>query len=601
MAVKIDVEKPLDRFVVRKIELPKRWQAALSSVHVICKMGYKHKAKNEYREYYFIKNLDSETKSKRVCDHIMPSSIFEQHYAQVINNPNLPSEEKSDSATENYLCSECYSILKDKRYREMEEKERLERELEELNLKEHDEIIREPDDSIIERDEIEGKRNVIQGTNRNLEMHEGKPHSRGSKRYERDYVYPKRRTSYTTYREKGYRKELIDIYTTPVTSSKTTKVDLNVYPYEGEVEEGYWVFSSDFTGITEETREYTNKFRIFYKTMGMNHNGVILLLIPGVPTNAYIFRDMDYLLAKFLPVVCIDPLGMGRSSKPMNYGENEGAGDKAWHWIYHAKYISQMMSELFPGRKYFPIGFDWGGGIVFQLASIYPTNIVMAGFGDPVALDGYPVSEIQAIGRASLLEMNEFRKEMSSFDSTMVQILKSMVKKPSKWNQFTLRDIKRPYMDVGYDSLKEPKPNSLNMRLKFHALRVLSQMAAQLAPYQLLPYDEMKNPLGVKYEEIKVPVLIMWGTHDNMMPPVQKFTLRYLLKESEVCIYKIHKAGHFIEVDKPKEVSENILNFVCEHRGFEELAGPFFGFKELWKGNEEELAYGLYSYYNFNQ
>ncbi len=65
---------------------------------------------------------------------------------------------------------------------------------------------------------------------------------------------------------------------------------------------------------------------------------------------------------------------------------------------------------------------------------------------DPIAFDGYPVNEIQAIGRASMIPDTPEADAMSAgafgaFDQTLVQIYKTMVYDPNVYNQYNLRRI----------------------------------------------------------------------------------------------------------------------------------------------------------------
>ncbi|MCB1986245.1 MAG: hypothetical protein H6936_10105 [Burkholderiales bacterium] len=75
---------------------------------------------------------------------------------------------------------------------------------------------------------------------------------------------------------------------------------------------------------------------------------------------------------------------------------------------------------------------------------------------DPIAFDGYPVNEIQAIGRTSEIPNTpegdvQFGMLFSAFDQTLVQILKFKVSDPAKYNQYSLRYLIFPYIDVDYE------------------------------------------------------------------------------------------------------------------------------------------------------
>ena len=233
---------------------------------------------------------------------------------------------------------------------------------------------------------------------------------------------------------------------------------------------------------------------------------------------------------------------------------------------------------------------------------------------DPIAFDSYPVSEIQAIGRASQIPIVddeetgmddvEFRKAMGSIDQTMVQIFKTMVYDPSVYNQDNLRDLKFPYIDVDYERSvyrDGEDATSLTLRLHNEAIRVLTDRSAILAPSLLLPYDEIKNPKGVKYENITVPTLIMWGEYDNMMSTRSRYRFLWSMPNSDVHLVKIKNAGHFAGTDQPLLVSETILNFLIVVLGRNALADIFLGYTDIWKGDENEMINDLRHIYNVNK
>lgn len=113
-------------------------------------------------------------------------------------------------------------------------------------------------------------------------------------------------------------------------------------------------------------------------------------------------------------------LGMGESSKPLDY--------KHWYWKDDADYIDKMTKDLFPARnqKFIFVADDWGSGVLAHFASTYNDRLLAQATQDPIALDGYPVKEIEAIGRASLLpydakkpQENPFASAMGAFDQTL--------------------------------------------------------------------------------------------------------------------------------------------------------------------------------------
>ena len=127
---------------------------------------------------------------------------------------------------------------------------------------------------------------------------------------------------------------------------------------------------------------------------------------------------------------------------------------------------------------------------------------------------------------------------------------------------------------------------STTMGLKLHAIRVLADRAAILSPALLLPYDQEHNPEGVKYENITVPSLIMWGEYDNMMPAAQTQRFANVLGTDDVQLTLVPRAGHFAGTDQPRYVSDTIVNFVRRVKGRAALADINLGNQGIWKGDE---------------
>ncbi len=229
---------------------------------------------------------------------------------------------------------------------------------------------------------------------------------------------------------------------------------------------------------------------------------------------------------------------------------------------------------------------------------------------DPIAFDGYPVNEIQAIGRASMIPDTPegdamFAGAFGAFDQTLVQIYKTMVYDPNVYNQYNLRRITFPYVDVDYerngagDGVTDVA-RSITLRLKLHNIRVLADRAAILSPALLLPYDAKRNPEGVRYENITVPSLIMWGEFDNMMPAAQTQRFANVLGTDDVQITYIPRAGHFAGTDQPDFVADTIVNFIRRVKGRAALADVNLGNTGIWKGDERLMIQELRAIHGTN-
>ncbi|GJL73820.1 MAG: hypothetical protein NMNS01_30190 [Nitrosomonas sp.] len=384
--------------------------------------------------------------------------------------------------------------------------------------------------------------------------------------------------------------------------------DLSIYRPQGTPKVGVFRYQAPTEGLLQiggphsSDTEWSSNFEIAWTKMG--DKGPLVLFLHGVPTNRSQWEEVQGYVSRFCETISIDMLGMGESSKPRLYGrKNNAASNDMWNWINDLDYIEKLMQKEYPGRKFIFIADDWGSGISSHYAAKHNDRLEAFIQMNPIAFDGYPVNEIQAIGRASEIPNTQegdaqFAMLFAAFDQTLVQILKSMVHNPSKYNQYNLRYLTFPYVDVDYernnsgDGVTDVAKSS-TMHLKLHNIRVLADRAAVLSPALLLPYHPQYNPTGVQYQNITAPTLIMWGEYDNMMPAAQTQRFVNVLGTDDVQITYIPRAGHFPATDNPDMVADTIINFIRRVVGRSSLADVYMGNHGIWKGDERQMIQEL--------
>lgn len=393
----------------------------------------------------------------------------------------------------------------------------------------------------------------------------------------------------------------------PVRAAGNTP-DLSIYRPQGKPEYGAFSYKAPAEGLLQTDGPHSTEtvwsdnFEIAWTKMGKK--GPLVLFLHGVPTNRAQWEQVQGQISRFCETISIDMLGMGESSKPRLYGRKiDPSPNDCWHWVNDIDYIEKLMQHEYPGRRFIFIADDWGSGIASHYAAKHNNRLEALIQVDPVAFDGYPVNEIQAIGRASEIPNTpegdaQFAMMFAAFDQTLVQILKSMVYDPAKYNQYNLRYLTFPYIDIDYERNDvndgiSGVAKSTTLRLKLHNLRVLSDRAAILSPALLLPYHPKFNPNGVKYQNITVPTLIMWGEDDNMMPAAQTQRFAHVLGTKDVQISYIPRAGHFPATDNPECVTDTIINFIRRIVGHQRLADVYIGNHGVWKGDERQLIQEL--------
>ncbi len=405
---------------------------------------------------------------------------------------------------------------------------------------------------------------------------------------------------------------LYDALSHPPVRAAGNDVDLTIYRDPGKARYGRFGYEAPAEGLVQTgwphapRTEWTDRFEIAWTKTG--DAGPLVLMIHGVPCNRAQWEEVQRFLGRFCETIAIDMLGMGESTQPRMYGRRENpAENDRWHWRNDVDYIEKLMQHEYPGRKFVLVADDWGSGIASHYAARHNDRLLAFVQLDAIAFDGYPVNEIQAIGRASRIPNTEegdqmFAAAFGAFDQTLVQILKTMVWNPAVYNQYKVRLLTFPYVQTDYERNgagdgTSDVATSVTLRQNLHNMRVLADRAAILSPALLLPHHPVKNPRGVRYQDITVPTLIAWGEFDNMMPAAQTQRFAHVLGTDDVQISYIARAGHFAHTDQPLLVADTILNFMRRALGRDALADVYLGNQGIWKGDEREMIAELRAIY----
>ena len=390
-------------------------------------------------------------------------------------------------------------------------------------------------------------------------------------------------------------QKLYEIYNEPANENKSKRFNPYIYSSgEFEVKEDDFFYTSKVSGylpkentygkrISEVKKEKSDMFKIHYRYVyhenQVSPNDDWCILIHGVPCNSTQKVTTMHNLAPFMHCFAIDLLGKGKSSKPLDLPD--------WSWEMHATYLNLFVKYIKKtyGLKNGPhiAGDDWGGGLSIVYASSYE-EISSLTVIDPIIFDGHPVHEIQSIAMITQQPWEYFDARPLAFAQTVQQILKTMVFNSERLNTFTEYGFLFPYIDTQRNSGRDANESQVND----WNIYVLAQMASALNPEQLFPLHDRGK--GVDFENINVDVNIIWGKEDNMMACSQNYELASTFIEfSEVIAFStlIEGGGHLVEIDKPYEVAEVMLNF---YKNQIKRFPAFYGYRQdiIYKGNEKE-------------
>ncbi len=332
----------------------------------------------------------------------------------------------------------------------------------------------------------------------------------------------------------------------------------------------------------------------------------VVFMTHGVPVNRREWYNVTRMLARFCIVVTVDLLGMGDSSKPLAF-RDALTDEWLWSWALHAKVFKIMIKDLVPGRKVFLVANDWGAGMVQKFIELYGRQLLLGGSpNSAIALNGYWVQHIGSLTALAQLPYpsDTFSVEAIRFIGTFTSLVESMFHRTHQiHNQYTMGPLQDSYVEVS--AYWNVQKNPANTVYKAHAVRVLAEQASViLGNGELLPHHPQKNPRGMRFTDWNVPVLMLWGKQDKMMPEgqVQRFAnIVALIKEQRreagqaaddnlwFTSQVIENAGHFAISDQPEVAANALLHWIRAIAGYSALHRSYWGFTEIARQDEAHV------------
>lgn len=247
-----------------------------------------------------------------------------------------------------------------------------------------------------------------------------------------------------------------------------------------------------------------------------------LLLVHGLPTSSYLWRNVMRDLESEAPTVAADLVGLGRSERPRRRG---------YRLAEQARLLLGLLDQLGLGEVVVA-GHDEGGAVAIHLAALAPGRVVgLALLGTALHADAWPSPVavpllLPGMGEAGL----------------------ELVRRRPSWGAAAVDRLLGPMSEVTLDNYLTP----LRARGGSRGLLRLVRSVDVAATESLLRIVGAGLP----------PTLVLWGSDDPVRSPAYG---RRLAAELPAATYvPVSGAGHLLPEECPERVAEELAGFAAE-------------------------------------
>ncbi len=260
-------------------------------------------------------------------------------------------------------------------------------------------------------------------------------------------------------------------------------------------------------------------YEIHYREAG---EGPPVLLVHGWPTSSYLWRNIIPSLAESRRVIAIDLPGFGRSDKPV---------DVTYNFDFYATILNGFLGGVGVDERLGLAVHDLGGPVGMYWASLHPGRLERLALLNTLV---YP--EMSLTARAFLWSVNV--PGIRGFYAGRLGLGMTMrlgINDPARLGDDVVENVRAPFDDR-------------------QSRDVLLRAIGELDMEKMEVIEEWLPTLDV-------PVQIVYGTKDRILPCVTKTMERVQSDLPQTKVHSLEDCGHFLQEERPQEIAEVLAGF----------------------------------------
>ena len=256
--------------------------------------------------------------------------------------------------------------------------------------------------------------------------------------------------------------------------------------------------------------------KVSYTDVG---EGEPVILLHGIPTWSFLYREVIPILAQEHRVLASDFLGHGYSDRRDRFDRSLRA---------QTTMILRLMDELDIERATV-VGHDTGGGVALILGIEHPERVERLVLSNVVAYDSWPIEDMISLG--NIAWRNKTASEMASF---VASGLADGLHNNDRLTEEFERGIVAPYSDEEGKISLIRNASALNTN---HTMEIVDH-----------------------HRDIVAPSLVLWGVHDPWQTIADGERLAREIPNAH--LKRMENASHWLPQDAPEAFALEILDFL---------------------------------------